>query len=709
MIFEEISRVKNDFSEAGWLPSQMANFYPVGIVYAAPIVFARLASLLLLLAPALAAAETLTSLATIRALSPEAAATRIPVQVEGTVTFAYAVNGDCFIHDGKAGLYVGLGKEHPDRAKPKLGDRVRVEGVTASGLFLPIVAEPQITILSSGPLLKPRRVAGSAIFAPSLDCDWIEFSAMPNALEKNGPMLTLTLVAQGWRFRALLPDTPDSAARAAAVLNRPCVIRAVAMTVPNQERQMAARYFGIPTFDQIIVKPDAAKPEARLRSIGSLLLSGDDAVAVRIRGVVIASVGGGLYIRGEKGAMFVRPATVKQFAPGTEIEAVGWSTAAPYRPELGATSVEVIGTAPPPVPLPLPPTFSPQKIAALHAELTVADATVLALRTGEENVIVCDVGGMVFEVTVSEFPPPRLGRGDRIRVTGICRPYTHKPLLLQEEVDGFRILTRSPEDILLLARAPWWTLPRVLIALGIVAALAAGALVWAWLLRRQVEEKTRIIARQIERDATQQERERIARELHDTVEQELTGIAIQLGNARLHVAETPHRATAALELAQRMLGHCRKEARASIRDLRSIALEQRGLAGALAELLPAQVAAGGAQLTFHAEGTPAGLAATDEIHLLRIAQEAVANAARHAAARNITVRLHFTPEAATLEVGDDGCGFDPEAPPPRGHFGLCGIRERANKLRATLAIQSAPGAGTRLRLSVPVAIHSETI
>ena len=268
-------------------------------------------------------------------------------------------------------------------------------------------------------------------------------------------------------------------------------------------------------------------------------------------------------------------------------------------------------------------------------------------------------------------------------------------------MDGFRLHLRNADDITILRRAPWWTLRHLLWALGFIGALALVAIVWAALLRRRVAEQTRIIGAQIERAAVKDERQRIARELHDTIEQELAGLSVQLRNARQRLAHAPDQAGTAIELAERMLRHCRNEARTSIRDLRSVALEQRGLRGALDELLAPLAAECGARFSLEVRGTPRNLAGPVEIHLLRIAQQAVANAVQHATPREIRAQLEYADDAVTLEIRDDGRGFDPAAPPPRGHFGVVGIRERANKMHAALTIESAPGAGTTVRVVVP--------
>jgi len=95
-------------------------------------------------------------------------------------------------------------------------------------------------------------------------------------------------------------------------------------------------------------------------------------------------------------------------------------------------------------------------------------------------------------------------------------------------------------------------------------------------------------------------------------------------------------------------------------------------------------------------------------HLFRIAQEGVTNALKHAQARRIEIILDFKPEAVELCVNDDGCGFDPLAASLNGHFGLLGLKERARALDAELALDSKPGQGTRLRLTVPAASLRET-
>ena len=134
-------------------------------------------------------------------------------------------------------------------------------------------------------------------------------------------------------------------------------------------------------------------------------------------------------------------------------------------------------------------------------------------------------------------------------------------------------------------------------------------------------------------------------------------------------------------------------------------LDKVHLSDALAKLLPLQFPAGGrTQLRIETDGPPRSLPALVEHHLLRIGQEAVANAVRHAGAGQILVRMRYGEQEAELEVTDNGCGFDAvkATAVASGHFGLLGLRERANKLQGRLRIESRPGTGTLVSVTLPL-------
>jgi signal transduction histidine kinase len=257
------------------------------------------------------------------------------------------------------------------------------------------------------------------------------------------------------------------------------------------------------------------------------------------------------------------------------------------------------------------------------------------------------------------------------------------------------------EAVEILKKAPWWTFHRLLWALGIAMAVILLILVWTNFLRRRVAIQTKIISRQVERAAIKDERQRIARELHDTLEQDLTGLSMQLENALDEIGTVNKPAGRSLTLVHKMLQHCRLEAHSSVSDLRNSKLLVRPLAEAMKESLEEKAQETGVSLDFLVAGEPLILRSTTQNHLLRIAREALNNAHRHGKATHVRCNLHYSLDGFTLEVEDNGHGFDSTQPPPVGHFGLTGMRERANKIQAQLYLSSNPETGTKIRVYLP--------
>ncbi|MBL8132152.1 MAG: GAF domain-containing sensor histidine kinase [Anaerolineae bacterium] len=198
-----------------------------------------------------------------------------------------------------------------------------------------------------------------------------------------------------------------------------------------------------------------------------------------------------------------------------------------------------------------------------------------------------------------------------------------------------------------------------------------------------------------------QERNRLARDIHDTLAQGLSAIALHLETADLLLDQDPQRARAAVQKALGLARGSLDEARRSVMDLRAAPLEQRRLADAL-DMLVARIAEEG-HLQAHTEiiGRDRPLTPRLETGLFRIAQEALNNIVRHAHAHTFAIRYVAEPGRVTLTIEDDGDGFSP-ADVAAGHFGLVGLNERARLLGGTLEICTAPGEGTEIRIEVPL-------
>jgi signal transduction histidine kinase len=211
--------------------------------------------------------------------------------------------------------------------------------------------------------------------------------------------------------------------------------------------------------------------------------------------------------------------------------------------------------------------------------------------------------------------------------------------------------------------------------------------------------------RQLEIAATEAERSRLAREIHDTLAQGFAGIVAQLQAAEHSPddAARSHHTDAALALARDGLA----EARRSVRALRPAALDAVGLPEAIAETARRWSGRTGIPVDVRVSADTRLLTTEAEVALLRTAQEALANVERHAHAERVAVTLRHDPRAVRLEVRDDGRGFESamdvvaSAGDGGGGFGLIAMRERIAALAGDLVVDSAPGRGTTIRAEVP--------
>ncbi|MFL5517181.1 MAG: histidine kinase, partial [Gemmatimonadales bacterium] len=227
----------------------------------------------------------------------------------------------------------------------------------------------------------------------------------------------------------------------------------------------------------------------------------------------------------------------------------------------------------------------------------------------------------------------------------------------------------------------------------------AGALVSLAVERSRLEAAGR-------RAVAAEERNRLAREIHDTLAQSLAGLTMQLEVAdALAAKQGDERVIQAVTRALALTRSTLQEARRSVLDLRAAPLEGRTLPGALLELAAQARAAApevGVEVASEGfDGTAGKLPPAVELGLYRIAQQALANILSHAGAARAVVRLGLSPEAVRLRVEDDGIGFDPTALPP-DRFGVIGMGERARLLGGTLTIETSPGSGTAIEVVVPL-------
>ncbi|MCM4079016.1 sensor histidine kinase [Paractinoplanes hotanensis] len=202
------------------------------------------------------------------------------------------------------------------------------------------------------------------------------------------------------------------------------------------------------------------------------------------------------------------------------------------------------------------------------------------------------------------------------------------------------------------------------------------------------------------------ERQRMAGEIHDVLAQGLTGIVTQLEAAEAATAR-PDDQGRHLDNAKRLARDSLTEARRSVQALRPQNLEGSGLPEAIDEVVREWTRVHEVNAELITTGTRRALLPEIEAALLRTAQEALANVARHAAAGRVGLTLSYMEDVVTLDVRDDGDGFDPALPPvlnAQGGYGLAAMRERLARIAGSLEIESEPGSGTALSACVPAIV-----
>jgi len=220
-----------------------------------------------------------------------------------------------------------------------------------------------------------------------------------------------------------------------------------------------------------------------------------------------------------------------------------------------------------------------------------------------------------------------------------------------------------------------------------------------------VVENTRL-AQETREIAVLDERNRMAREIHDTLAQGFTGIVLQLEAAEQSIADAPESVTAHIDRAKRLARESLTEARRSVWALRPATLEKRQLIDALRRETSLLSDETKMQATCHISGNAEHLPADVEDALLRICQEALTNVRRHSQSSHVHVQLTHTDQQVVLSVRDDGVGFD-LATVPGDSFGLIGIEERARQCRGHAHITSSPGKGTVVEIAIPLQRSAE--
>lgn len=650
----------------------------------------------------------LTRITDIRELSYAEATKGLPVKVRGVVTFSNKSVTTLFIHDGKTGIFVKQSWKD-SKVWPEPGDRVEVTGITDYGVFAPVIGRedgppPEIVILSKGELPPPRPVDGLELARPDLDCDWVTVEADVTEVMMVEDDLVLECRAGLCDFHVLIEGPLPAESVPWDLAESRVRIRGVVATIFNSNRQMTRRFMRVSSpADVVSLRSSGQKKKARLVGSSHLLRvngPGPDDL-VKVQGVVTFNLPGrGMFLRTDGGGLWVQTARNPKTQPGTVVEVEGWPRAGTMKPIIRASGVKILDhqASPPPLKTPAAELLD----SRFESELVACEAELLNVYRGDDGTTFeLRDGPVIFRgwLGLSDGQPPDLKTGSKLRVAGIVRITSAGTFAPLQEEDKLLLRLRSAADVELLRPPPWWTPQRVTWAFSVIFSVIL-ALLAAIYLRVRMRRKRKLDAQRKAFEAVLAERGRFAREIHDSLAQGLTSVSLQLECVRSQLAEAPEKASEHLEIARELVRDSMREARRTIWNLRPLALGEANLASALQKYARELTRDTEISCQQQIEGTPRPLPHEHENALLRIGQESLTNAVRHANPRRIEVRIRFGDGWVTLVVKDDGRGFDVANRVGKG-YGLTGMHERVDALGGSLSIDSRPDEGTEVSVTLP--------
>lgn len=647
-----------------------------------------------------AAEETVRAI-DLRSLPMERLKEMSPLKLRAVVN--WSIDQSVFVQDETGGTYFRLAKGMP---RPRMGDEVEIIGNPVFRIFIPGINATSLRVLRHGPLPEAFPVTYADLVAGEHHYQRVSIAGRVRALLtlNNRKHLRLSVGAQ--TLDAELWFQPESLE---FMLDRLVRVEGLAVaTVPTNNRLRISRpYLRVHSLAEITLLETrdvgSDRPFLRGQAVINYDPAGRVGQSIRVKGTVTGLLSNNrVYLRDEGIAFGLRLNNPANLAIGDVLEAIGYPTMESFNTRI--SDARIVEHTPGPAPVPVKSSLR-EYLTGVHAnQLVSVEATVVdAFKSGDEwNLVVQDAGRTARVIfPFPTFPP----NGSRILVTGICVVHSTYGTGFEEHPVWMALVARTPGDLEILSAPSWWNARRLrtlLLSSGVLSLMGG---VWIILLRRQVARQTATLRSNIESEAALRERARIAREFHDTLAQNLTGLQLRLdaiASEQIHEPMEP-----LLTDSRNLVTRLQAETKNLVSDLRETAEPQANLRTALDELsrqsdIPGTCPRVWTETIGNIPPVPPFVA----YQLRMIAQESLTNALKHAAANEVVIRLATTPEQLTLTVADDGCGFDASSleRPEHGHFGCAGMRERCARIEASIAWNSSPGRGTVVEVCLPLSV-----
>lgn len=651
--------------------------------------------------PSLSHTTPLRTALEIRYLSREQAEAGPSVEMRGVVTFSDPP-GTVFVQDDTAGAFFRLEGKNP----PNPGDEVEIRGIIAPGLYLPGISQVEFRVtghpgLPDAPLVSYEELLSGRYHYQRVSVEGIVRSIAPAG--ENITQLSLDLGARVLpiRIETSIDSAPD-------LIDARLRISGLAAGQLNDRAQLVLPYLRCRDWDDCkVLQPAQAVADISSVTPAEILTfaaGGSMRNRVRLSGVVTAAFEEGkIYLRSDGVGIGIHlPENLSDLQEGDELEVLGF----PQMERLSAALVDCVPISHQSgndAPQPTATTTSQLVAGANDNDLVSLETRVLQSYQTESGTVLAIGDGQDAIRAESIGFPLQIEPKTLVRITGIAITESAKGTSVYRVApDRIRIRLRHPEDLAILRAPPWWTAARLGGALIVTLAVAALAGLWILLLRRQVRLQTRSLTRQIEREAVLEERQRLAREFHDTLEQQLVGLTL-----RLDVASVKSRDSALQDFLtgiRRLVLGIQTETRNIVSDLRESGASDGSLITLLTEVTQNWPQDSEPRIVVdHCSDALPTLPSRTIHHLRMIVQEAITNAMKHAKAKEIRLRLARSEKSLSIEIEDDGTGFNTDAKTSGslGHYGCMGMRERCRAIGAAIHWQSSADSGTTVTVTLP--------
>ncbi len=429
------------------------------------------------------AAPVLTTANQVHSMPADQARLALPVRLRATVTYFAPGGPHLVVQDKTGGVYVT--NCPPGRLSLKAGQLVDLDGVTDAGDFAPVISFKRVQVRGDGTLPQPRRILEDELFSGAVDSEWVEVHGLISSVDLSGPTPVLGLRASDHQIRLLFPAKDD---QLNSLLYSAVTVRGVAAPRFNLKRQILGAELRVPGRSFIRVDQPGAVPP--LRNISQLLQAVPPAKddLIRVRAVVVLShPNGPTFVRDSTGGVQIESHAEARLLSGDLVEVIGFQEGGVSKPVIRDARLRRLGQGS----ISEPPLLTGEDILQDNwdSELVKIDARVVEQATSAtEQRLVLDGGTVLFNARAPSGGLPVLSRGSLVRVTGVVT--LEPPALGQQMSRTFTIFLRSPDDLKLIGSPPWWTPERLMIAIGMLAAVALLTSAWIYILRRRVQERT---------------------------------------------------------------------------------------------------------------------------------------------------------------------------------------------------------------------------